>query len=701
MLSLLVIGNVESAYRRVCYHTNWSQYRTSTGKFMPTDIGPDICTHLIYSFAKLQGNKLHSFEWNDESTPWMKGMYAKFNELKTQNPNLKTLIAVGGWTLGSKPFSHMSATDASRREFARTSVAFLRNHDFDGLDIDWEYPAKRSGSTTADRSNYIKLLKTLKQEFDAETKTTGKPKLILSAAVPAGKSNIDSGYNIPEMVKYLDMVNLMTYDLHGSWETKTGHNSGLFKHTGETGDAAFLNLDWVANYLVKGGMPASMINVGLAMYGRGFTLRNPGSHGLESPSRSPSDAGPFTGEKGFMAYYEICELLKTGGTRHYLADQMVPYVVKGSQWIGYEDVDSIRTKVKYIKQHGFGGTMIWALDLDDFHGNCGQGKFPLINAINDELKRSGGPVIQPVQQYTPLVNSQTTTQHVTKTSTTLKPKVINTTKGVHSTRQLGVPTTFSCKGVRDGFYPNPSSCDSYYICASGSPFLAHCASGLQYNSKTRYCDWPRNANCTNPSQPNQPSQTGTSTSPLNTNGPTKLLVFSNAPNTNTPSQTPANTNSPTKLLVFTNGPSKTNLPTSNPVGTHMPTKLLVFTPAPTNAPTYVPAPTSTPSPIQTNAPTKLLVFTNAPAFTNAPVQTNAPTQSPTNAPVTSSPNFNANFCRSKADGLYRDASDCGSYYQCSFGVTFHEPCSPGTAFNPQQDACDYPFNVPACMNYRG
>lgn len=63
--------------------------------------------------------------------------------------------------------------------------------------------------------------------------------------------------------------------------------------------------DWAANYWVNGGMPASMINVGLAMYGRGFTLQNPGNHDLDSTSRSPSNAGPFTGEKGFMAYYEV------------------------------------------------------------------------------------------------------------------------------------------------------------------------------------------------------------------------------------------------------------------------------------------------------------------------------------------------------------------------------------------------------------
>ena len=55
-----------------------------------------MCTHIMYSFAKLQNGELAAYEWNDESTDWSKGMYERTIDLKKVNPNLKVLIAVGG-----------------------------------------------------------------------------------------------------------------------------------------------------------------------------------------------------------------------------------------------------------------------------------------------------------------------------------------------------------------------------------------------------------------------------------------------------------------------------------------------------------------------------------------------------------------------------------------------------------------------------
>lgn len=72
-------------------------------------------------------------------------------------------------------------------------------------------------------------MKELKEAFDGESKTnTKKDRLMLSAAVPASFEAINAGYDVPEINKYLDMINVMTYDFHGDWEQIVGHNSPLF-----------------------------------------------------------------------------------------------------------------------------------------------------------------------------------------------------------------------------------------------------------------------------------------------------------------------------------------------------------------------------------------------------------------------------------------------------------------------------------------
>ena len=70
---------------------------------------------------------------------------------------MKTLVAVGGWNMGSKPFTRMVATPATRREFATSTVKFLRDKNFDGVDMDWEYPANR-GSPPEDRHKFTELI---------------------------------------------------------------------------------------------------------------------------------------------------------------------------------------------------------------------------------------------------------------------------------------------------------------------------------------------------------------------------------------------------------------------------------------------------------------------------------------------------------------------------------------------------------------
>ncbi|KAL8625356.1 hypothetical protein ACOMHN_044499 [Nucella lapillus] len=209
-------------HKRVCYFSNWAQHRPRVAAYTVANVDPSLCTHLIYAFVNLdsQGQILSAF--GEGSIP---RTYARFKGLKTHNPELKTLVAVGGWNLGSKPFSLLAADPTSRRRFVTNVVIFLRQYGFDGLDLDWEFPGFRGGSAK-DRVNLVLLCRELKEAFQVEA--TGTSQLIFSVSAPSSTVLVDVGYDIRALDRYVDMWNLMTSGYHGAWDGRTGHNSPLY-----------------------------------------------------------------------------------------------------------------------------------------------------------------------------------------------------------------------------------------------------------------------------------------------------------------------------------------------------------------------------------------------------------------------------------------------------------------------------------------
>jgi chitinase len=375
---LLVITPVAS-YNVVCYFSSSAIYRPSKGKFDVSDIDAHLCTHINFGFVDLtKDGSLHIIDpWESNDDGNYHG-FSNLKALKSANPDLKVLISLGGSSEGSKNFSAVAADQIKRRRIAWQILVLIEKYNFDGVDIYWEYPTLGDNGNPEDKENFIEMLQVFKNMYHAKG-------LLVTAAVSGTVDTIESSYNVEKVSELVDMLNIMAFDYHGAFDSFVGHNSPLHassKDYDNGRNATYTVATGVEYWIYKNADPKK-INMGIATYGRTFTLADKANTQLYAPISGPGTEGPYTKTPGTLGYNEICEFY-TDSTYVWDDEQKVPHRVWEDQWAGFENKSSIQLKVDFAVTQNLAGLVIKSIDTDDFLGRCGE-KYPLLNTIKNRL----------------------------------------------------------------------------------------------------------------------------------------------------------------------------------------------------------------------------------------------------------------------------------------------------------------------------
>ena len=342
--------------RVVAYYTSWSRYNR---EYYPADVPLDKLTHLTYAFLDVESNG--EVVYGDEhADPQNLGA---FRDLKAEHPDTRMLLSIGGWSL-SGHFSDAAATQENRERFARTAIDLMRQYDFDGIDVDWEYPdgGGAAGNTERpdDPDNFVLLLEEVRRQLDeAEQADDQTYELSIAGATNPRKS---AALDVPAIADVVDYVSVMNYDYAGTWSSETNHNSKLYSAANDPSPDVF-NAHAGMQGWADQGMPKDKLVFGLAFFGWGFQGVPDQNAGLYQSFSGAADVG--WSEQGATDYEYVSNLLESNASyeRYWDDEAKVPWVYSSNDnvFITYEDPESIGIKAEYVRENEYGGVMAWEL----------------------------------------------------------------------------------------------------------------------------------------------------------------------------------------------------------------------------------------------------------------------------------------------------------------------------------------------------
>ncbi|RTE82608.1 hypothetical protein BHE90_002937 [Fusarium euwallaceae] len=349
-----------SPMRRVVgYIEGWASTRPCD-KFRPSDIPDGVYTHINFAFASIDPKtfQIVPASRNDPA------LYRELTLKKSIDPHLKVFITIGGWAFNDPgptvtTFSDIARSEANQRTFIKSLISFMATYGFDGVDIDWEYPAAndREGREE-DYDNLPKFLSNIKSALKQSGERNG-----LSIVIPASYWYLQH-FDLAKISKYVDYFNFMTYDFHSfSYTPKPWLGNHLNSHTNLTEIKDAFDLLW------RTKIDPDQVNMGLAFYARTFSVSNPSCMSPGCLFDAGGLAEPCTGAVGVMTNPEIMRKLGSKMVHGELDKTAAINILKfGRTWLTYDDVDTWKLKLDFARSQCLGGAMVWAISQDTPEG---------------------------------------------------------------------------------------------------------------------------------------------------------------------------------------------------------------------------------------------------------------------------------------------------------------------------------------------
>lgn len=406
----------KNGYTCGVYYSNWSPY--SPRLHYPHDIDLSKISHIYYSFFLVDGDTgrlKSSDEWSDFGMDLYKPLAIKLNKLgakkieqesyagnlpmgligelnylrhsnvfdDTNAKDFKVIMSVGGWS-NREEFPKMVRDPVKFDNFIDSCVDTMFKYGFDGIDLDWEFPEDDG----FEPQKYLEITRRLRLKlFELESRifsdnsSGDHPKFQLSMATPAFSEKLNI-LPLKEMNEYLDTWNMMTYDYYGEWSDRTGYHSNLYdgSHDGKKNDLykyshsdeseEGLNGNAAIIQMVSGfGIDPSKISLGMAAYGRGFThvkANHRDTRFIDKPFKGVG--GASDGEPGMWLYNQ----LPIKGSQELFDPDYVSafcFDPKSKTFVGYDNVDSVRVKARYVHDMKLAGGFWWESCGDEHKNN--------------------------------------------------------------------------------------------------------------------------------------------------------------------------------------------------------------------------------------------------------------------------------------------------------------------------------------------